>query len=300
MTSPTGVAPDADGPDAAAGADVQAGQPAGSVPGDQGGSDDRPPPPGGDDRPPPPPPPGQDDERRKRRWTMAERLLAVLAAGLSVVAGLLGIWGAQASSERDDLETTTDSLAEERDQLGDELADAQQRIEELEADSTSTTTTTDPGPADDTTGTTGGGPGEPVYLNELEPVSGDADTRETELGGQRYRNVVRQELKVCGTPDVVEYNLGQDYARFTAVAGLHDTVEDPTDIWRFVVTTIDGQGEHVVFQQEVPFAQPAPVDVSVEGAQRLRLSIEEVEIGWTGSNCLIDDAPATWADPELT
>ena len=47
-------------------------------------------------------------------------------------------------------------------------------------------------------------------------------------------------------------------------------------------------------------AQPAAVDVSVEGAQRLRLSIEEVEIGWVGSNCLIDDAPATWADPELT
>jgi hypothetical protein len=29
-------------------------------------------------------------------------------------------------------------------------------------------------------------------------------------------------------------------------------------------------------------------------------AIEEVEIGWVGSNCLIDDAPATWADPELT
>jgi hypothetical protein len=73
---------------------------------------------------------------------MAERVLAVLAAALSVVAGGLGIWGVQATSERDDLETTADSIAEERDQLGDELSSAQERIDELEAAATSTTTTT--------------------------------------------------------------------------------------------------------------------------------------------------------------
>lgn len=84
------------------------------------------------------------------------------------------------------------------------------------------------------------------------------------------------------------------------MAGLHDTVQDPDDIWRFVVTTIDGQGEHVVFEQEVPFAQPAVIDVPVAGAQRLRLSVEEVDVGCTGTNCLIDDAPATWTDPLLS
>ena len=246
-----------------------------------------------------PSPDAAHDDKRQRRWTMAERLLAVLAAALGVVAGVLGVWGARATSEVDDLETTRDSLAEERDQLSDDLGAAQGRIDELETAATSTTSTTSTTsvPADDTTNP--GLPGEAVFLSEIEPVSGSADTRETELGGRRYRNVVRQELRVCGTPDKVEYNLGQDYSRFTALAGLHDTVKDPTDIWRFVVTTIDATGEHVVFEQEVPFAQPAQVDVPVAGAQRLRLSIEEVEIGWTGSNCLIDDAPATWADPQL-
>jgi hypothetical protein len=243
--------------------------------------------------PPPPPPSGPTaEERRQRRWSLTERVLAVLAAALSVVAGVLALWGTRASSERDDLQATTDSLVDERDDLSGQLAEAHDRIEVLE-----TPTTTSTSEADEPGDTP---PGEATYLNELEPVSGAADTRETELGGQRYRNVVRQELKVCGVPDTVEYNLGQEYSRFTALAGLHDTVDDPTDIWRFVVTTIDARGEHVVFQQEVPFAQPAAVDVSVEGAQRLRLSIEEVEIGWVGSNCLIDDAPATWADPELT
>lgn len=242
---------------------------------------------GGPGSPAPPTPPTDDaDARRHRRWTMAERVLALLAAILSVVAAAVGTWGAQAASERDDLAVTTDSLVDERDRLAGDLATSERRVEDLETELSTGMTTT-------TTGSDG------IYLNELEPVSGDADTRETELDGQRYRNVVRQELKVCGTPHTVEFNLGQDYSRFTALAGLHDTVDDPTGLWRFVVTTIDAQGEHIVFEQDVPFAQPAPVDVSVLDAQRIRLSIEEVDSGYTGSNCLIDDAPATWADPLL-
>ena len=230
---------------------------------------------------------------------MAERVLAVLAAALGVAAGVLGVWGTQANSERQDLETTTDSLVEERDQLNSDLAGAQDRIDELEAElATATTTTTPDEPSDEPGG--GGLPGEPTYLNELEPVSGTADTRETELGGQRYRNVVRQDLLDCSDPAQVEYNLGAGYSRFTALAGLHDTVVDTTDIWRFVVTTVDGQGEHIVFQQEVQFAQLVQVDISVAGAQRLRLSIEEVDTPNESSNCYSDDSPGTWADPQLT
>ena len=229
---------------------------------------------------------------------MAERVLAVLAAALGVAAGVLGVWGTQANSERQDLETTTDSLVEERDQLSSDLAGAQDRIDELEAEMATTTTTTPDEPSDDPGG--GGLPGEPIYLNELEPVAGTADTRETELGGQRYRNVVRQDLLDCSAPAQVEYNLGEGYSRFTALAGLHDTVVDTTDIWRFVVTTVDGQGEHIAFQQEVQFAQPVQVDISVTGAQRLRLSIEEVDTPNESSNCYSDDSPGTWADPQLT
>jgi hypothetical protein len=239
---------------------------------------------------------------------MAERLLAVLAALLSVVAGTLGIWGSNAASERDDLETTADSLVEERDTLRDErdrlsadLDDAQAEIARLEDSATTTTsapdtttTTTTPGPGDPPL------PGEPVFLNQLEPVAGNASTEETELGGQRYRNVVRLDVRECGlSPARVEYNLGAGYDRFTALAGLHDTIVQPGDVWRFVVTTLDANGEHIVFEQEVHFAQPVDVDVSVAGAQRLRLTVESVDVDGE-SGCADDDDPATWADPKLS
>lgn len=254
--------------------------------------------PGGPAREPAlPAPQGKRTERGHRGWTLTERVLAIVAGLLSVATGVVGLWGAQASADRDELETRTDALIVERDKLGAELAAAEEEIAGLRTTGASTTTTT-------TTATTAPPPDAPppgaTYLNELDPVSGSVETGETELGGQRYLNVVRQDLKVCGTPDTAEFNLGQDFSTFTALVGLHDTVKDPTDLWRFVVTTIDGDGEHVVFQEEVPFAQPAQVAVSVDGAQRLRLEVVEVDIGWTGSNCLIDDAPATWAEPLLT
>ena len=131
MTAQTGVAPGANEPTAgASGAPAQPGTGGPTGAGDPG-------------RPPPPPSTGGGGDRRQRHWTMAERVLAVLAAALSVVAGGLGIWGAQATSERDDLETTADSIAEERDDLDDQLEAARQRIDELETAATSTTTTTE-------------------------------------------------------------------------------------------------------------------------------------------------------------
>jgi hypothetical protein len=50
----------------------------------------------------------------------------------------------------------------------------------------------------------------------------------------------------------------------------------------------------------VQFAQPVQVDISVTGAQRLRLSIEEVDTANESSSCYTDDSPGTWADPQLT
>jgi hypothetical protein len=248
-----------------------------------------------------------DDAKRERRWTLAERVLAIVAALLGVVAGGLGIWGSNATAERDDLETTADSLVEardglrdERDQLSTDLDAAQARIEELEKASATTTTSTP-----DTTDTTGPGtsapplPGEPVFLNQLEPVAGRARTDEAQLGGQRYRNVVRQPTYECSQPVPVEYNLGAGYDRFTAKAGLEDTIIDPTDVWRFVATTIDGNGEHIVFEQELHFAQPVDVDLAVTGAQRLRLTIEEVDVDGE-AGCRDESYPALWTDPKLT
>ena len=189
MTAQTGVAPGANEP--TAGASAAPGQPGpGGISG--GGAGD----PG---RPPPPPSTGGGSDRRQRHWTMAERLLAVLAAGLSVVAGGLGIWGAQATSERDDLETTADSIAEERDQLGDELSSAQERIDELETAATSTTTTT----TSDIT-PTGGAPGEvtpgsagmfretgdsPVTFARGYGI--DLDTRDTNWGVQNWSGDIK-------------------------------------------------------------------------------------------------------------
>lgn len=151
MTTPAGVAPGAHESEPTSPPPVD---PAGRDPGD--GSDVRPPPgsppDGAGTRPPPPaPPPGLTrDERRHRRWTMAERLLAVLAAALGVAAGVLGVWGTRASTERDELEATADSLVEERNDLSDDLSQAHDRIDQLETEATSTTTTTTPDNPDDT------------------------------------------------------------------------------------------------------------------------------------------------------
>ncbi|HEY8547015.1 MAG TPA: NPCBM/NEW2 domain-containing protein [Acidimicrobiales bacterium] len=250
-------------------------------------------------------PSGEAKPEKLPRWTMTERLLAVLAAFLSVIAGGLGIWGADASAERDELATTTDSLADERDslasdrdQLVDDLEAAQARIEELEEELATPTTIQ---PPDDEPGTAAPLPGEPTFLNQLEPVSGTANVDETELGGQRYRNVVRQDLVCLGTSatSTVEYNLGAGYDTFTALAGLHDTTVNPSDIWRFAVTTIDANGEHIVFEQEIRFAAPVPIDVPVAGAQRLRLSVQEVDVDGEQYCSARDENAAVWADPKI-
>jgi hypothetical protein len=270
--------------------------------------------PGGPSQPLPPttvaqpgkPPKPSKEEKRGKRWTMAERLLAVLAAALSVVAGGLGIWGSNAASERDDLETTTDSLVEERDavqdqrdQLDADLADAQATIDDLEKASATTVPETTLATSPD--GSTAPPlPGEPAFLNQLDPVAGDVSTDEAELGGQRYRNLVRIDLADCDYDSLVEYNLGAGYDTFTAQMGPTDTVEDSSDTWRFVITTIDANGEHILLEKEMKVAQVEEVSVPVAGAQRLRLSVEDVDVDTETSRCSYEDNAAVWADPKLT
>jgi hypothetical protein len=254
------------------------------------------------------PPPPSKEEKRGKRWTMAERLLAVLAAGLSVVAGGLGIWGSNAASERDDLETTTDSLVDERDavqderdQLDAELAEAQATIDDLEKASSTTTTTVPDTSTDPDDPTAPPQPGEPIFLNQFDPVAGNVDTDEAELGGQRYRNVVRIDTVDCSDdPDEVEYNLGAGYDTFTAKMGPVDTISESNDTWRFVVTTIDANGEHIALEQEMHVAQVEDVDVPVAGAQRIRLSVEAVEVDTESGACTGEYNAAAWADPKLS
>lgn len=263
-------------------------------------------------------PPSDDPPRRRSpfiptrlsdRWTLSESVLALLAAALTLTTAGLGVIAASTASERDELATTADSLVDERDvlrddrdQLAEDLDAAEALIEDLEEAEASASTTLVP---DDSDGPDNPGaplPGGSTFLNQLDPVAGNPSTEETELAGERYRDVVRQGLRSCdGTanPDIVEYNLGAGYERFTALAGLHDTVEDSADIWRFSVTTIDGNGEHVVFEDEIHFAAPVEVDVPIAGARRLRLTVREVDVdGQPG--CYVNNYVAVWANPKLT
>jgi hypothetical protein len=253
------------------------------------------------------PPKPTKEEKRGKRWTMAERLLAVLAAALSVVAACLGIWGSNAASERDDLETTADSLVDQRDAIQDQrdkldgdLADAQATIDDLEKAS-STTTTTAPDPvAEPEDPNAPPLPGEPIFLNQFDPVSGSVNTDEAELGGDRYRNLVRINAADCDNPYSAEYNLGAGYDTFTAKAGPIDTISQSNDAWRFVLTTIDANGEHIVFEQEMRVAQVADVSVSVAGAQRLRLSTEPIDLDTETGGCDTETYGSVWADTKLT
>lgn len=96
-----------------------------------------------------------------------------------------------------------------------------------------------------------------------------------------------------------DYDLGKDYTRFTAQVGLNDTYTDTDRAWRFTIVSVGGPGgDTVLFDETISFGTVVPVDLSVEGVLRLRLTVERAfpaPLSGGGYNA----CNATWGDATL-
>lgn len=237
-----------------------------TVPGGQ------PPPPASGDRPR-----GDEGEAgRKDRdgWSFLQKLLALLTALLTFATAGLGLWGAQAKAERDDLqernqglEREFDATADERDQLEADLEEAQARIDELEESPRSS------GPTS-TTSTTGplGGPvtSNGTYLSELVAVDGNWSAGELKIDGNAYlHGVTAPYIDSCGSGDLiqeVEYSIDRGYTSLSGVVGVSDDSASGLPIG--IEITGDGRS---LWNQSVQVGQPQSISLDVTDILRLKV-----------------------------
>jgi hypothetical protein len=95
-----------------------------------------------------------------------------------------------------------------------------------------------------------------------------------ELNGRTYNNSVMQDTQgVLSGPDYAEYLLGRDYTDFCAVVGVWDKTDDDQIVNAEI--TLDGE---IVWNETIELGSLMQVDIPVEGALRLRLSIRDAAV----------------------
>jgi hypothetical protein len=211
------------------------------------------------------------DGKKRDHWTLLQKVLALLTALLTLATAAVGLWGAQARSERDDLQDKSNSLeteleatVEERDQLVGELERAQGRIDELEATPTTiTTSTTRP-----LGGTVASGA---TPLADLDRIEGDWYVdRELAIDGTTYLQGIRSSgINACNNNynavQQVEYSIDRSYTTLNAVVGLSD--ESASGFPVQIEITGDGQP---LWTQTVQVGQPQAIALDVTGILRLK------------------------------
>jgi hypothetical protein len=142
-------------------------------------------------------------------------------------------------------------------------------------------------------------PVDAVALVDLDPI-GDVEpnlNREsTTMNGVNYSDAIR--VNSCWDyPNEVEFSLLGDFKRLTATAGLHDTVEEPDVPRHFVIEAINPGGEtSILLNETVTYGRTIPVDIRLDGVQRLRLAISTSEQDY----CFDGEYAGTWAEPVLS
>lgn len=224
-----------------------------------------------------------NDDGRARRWAIYGGVAAVLAVPIAVVAIIVQVATAGGDASPPDASPT--------------LA-AQTSSAPLPPTTAAPTTASPSATSEPPTAPPSGDGASPVLLNTLESVN-DAyiKTDPTDLGGTTYVDLVRQDAHGCNKQRA-DYNLAKQYARFTAKAGLRDDYDRPELAWTFAVYNVDGGTERALFKKIIKFGDVVPVNVSVAGVLRLRLSIERAD---SRAPCRpFNGFDAVWAEPTLT
>lgn len=226
----------------------------------------------GSSAPAPSPTGGHADKKDQDHWTLLQKLLALLTAVLTLATAAVGLWGAQAKSERDDLQERSDGLVseletavDERDLAVGDLERAEARIAELEASA----------PVATTTSTSLGGPaeGDATYLADLDLVDGSwYRDRDLQIDGVAYLEGIRSTgIHACNNNidavEDVEYSIDRAYTTLTAVVGLSD--ESMSGLPVEIEITGDGRA---LWTQSVEVGRPQPVTLDVTGILRLKVT----------------------------
>jgi len=160
-----------------------------------------------------------------------------------------------------------------------------------EPEGSSSTSTSDGTEPESTTSSTRRSTQGAVALSSLEPVGGGSLFIESAtVGGDDYQTALR--LGGCNR-DELQFNVDGDFTRFTAQIGIDDTVSAPDLSFTFSVTTYSvDAGDETAFTRPMSYGRLEPVDVSIEGAQRMTLAVD------TPSSVCEGDVPV-WVDPQL-
>lgn len=217
----------------------------------------------------PPVTPAEPGLRRRSRFP--------LIAGLAVVLVIAGVVGAALLTSRDpDLGGTPDATT-------------------VAAPPPSGTPTAEP------TATSGRSTSD-AYLSDLRPVergrsgSGWAEPGVATVSGTRYAHAVMQRA-YCTSRDGgdtwADYDLSRSWSRFTTVVGLDDTSRASASVTYKVLAD-----QAVVASGALTLGQSVPIDVSVAGALRVRLQINDPSA--TRPTCgTRTDAQVAWGDATL-
>lgn len=122
--------------------------------------------------------------------------------------------------------------------------------------------------------------GDRQSLTLLDPVDGDRplSAGSGTLKGKAYPDAVT--VAFCNTYRFTEYNLGTQWKRFTAIAGLDDSSSN----WPMTVQ-ISGDGRRLA-SVRAGLADPKGVEVDVTGVTRLRIDYEVL-----GGTCDYNNPP---------
>lgn len=108
------------------------------------------------------------------------------------------------------------------------------------------------------------------FLEELSPAEGDVDSPPFNVSGTTYTHGVT--AFGCGNSQVVEYDLGRDFRRFQATAGILDP--EPSVTRMRLEIALDGE---IVATHDLAFGETVELDFDVTGTLRLRLVLSLLE-----------------------
>ena len=141
-------------------------------------------------------------------------------------------------------------------------------------------------------------PPKPVTLASLKELNGVGIFHDSaDMQGVHYSGPLRFDIHPWSAAKL-DYNLGKKYVTLHCIFGFIDTAST-SFTWKFRVSSVDGQSESPLFEQEIATGQAGTVDVPVVGVLRLRFTVER-----TGSMPLSAgptlDQPVAIADAILT
>lgn len=231
------------------------------------------------------------DSSGRERFTLLDRLLT-LATSVATLAGvILGIIAAQATSAKNDLETTVEtartsnsSLQNRIDELTKELeaakADATRRTAEdpnAESERSSTDSTETPTPTTEDA---------PSTLQQTKVLGVDIERASEQgsnwhwdtqagIGGDAFNHAVSRSWVFGGaaTSASIDYELGRDYKTFSTTFGQLDKSVSTNGVFRFKIL-LDGIEK---VDHTLSYGQKFAIkDLNVEGVLRLTMRVEKV------------------------